>query len=513
METLFISSFAVLGLASFIISLKQGNRFTDFFTFLFFCLGLIFTLSGFENKETGTTLISFLILFMAIHFIVNALIHKIWLKFLAAISAFVCLIFSGQNMMFQEYPLVFDFKNILILPLFAAGFALILEYKYIFLQKYFPELKLQQAFSFFGNAFLLLISLFFGSTFGLILTASFLFAIELYINKGKQEKSHNAIVLFSIALVLFMVDKSQIELEAFLHASTLFGLLIGTGIALLIAKFYKISHDKKAKKFILLLLSLVLVFLSIYIEHVKEHLGGLSAFSGLLIAFLLQSNSRNSAFNFSFISFSFTLILFAIPALLPEETSEEQTSLTANIKDKETDEEKVEVNGKDIAEIIGDWKIDSKNSKLNFELGPKNTRTKGQFKEIKGEFKILENVKNSIIKVQLPISGFSTFNSYRDESLMSEEFFDAKKYDEITFYSDKLISKGDYYLVPGELTLKGISQKIELELKYTKKAKDERGEYVIISGKSSLDRTKHKMESDPKIGDLVEFNFEIELRK
>lgn len=513
METIILSSFAVLGLSSFIISLKQGNRFTDFFTFLYFCLGLIFSLSGFENKEAGINLISFLILFMAIHYIVNALIQKTWLKFIAALSVFVSLVFSEQSINFQDYPLIFDFKNLLILPVFTVGFALLLEFKYLFLQKYFSELKFQQGLSYFGNAFLVLISLFFGSTFGLILSACFLFTIELYLNKNKQEKSHNAFVLLSIGLILFIVEKSKIDLEVFLHSSTLFGLLLGTGIALLIAKSYKISHDKKAKKTLLLILSLLLVSFSIYIELLKEHLGGLSAFSALLIAFQLHTNSRNSALNFSFISISFALILVALPALSPVEISGEKQNSAFPESNKSEGNETIDLAGKDISEIIGDWKIDSKNSKLNFELGPKNTRTKGQFKEIKGEFKILEDINHSIIKVQLPLSGFSTFNNFRDESLKSKEFFDVEKYAEINFYSDELKKISDYYEILGKITMKGISQKITLKLKYTEKGKDNQGEFAKISGNSSLDRTKHDMESDPKIGNVVDFNFEITLRK
>lgn len=512
METLILSSFAVLGLSSFIISLKKGNRFSEFFTFLFFCLGLIFTLDGFESKDSGTSLISYLILFIAIHYISNALLNKVWLKYLASLTVLTILLFSGKEFLFQEYPLVFDGKNMLILPIITIVFAFLLELKKYFLSKYFPELRIQQAIGFFGNAFLILISLFFGSTFGLILSATFLFAIEIYLNKGKEEKSQNAIVLFSIGLILFIVDKSGIEMEAFLHGSTLFGLLLGSGIGLLISKFYKISQNKFIKKLFLLVLPLLLVFLSIYIEQIKEHLGGLSAFSALLIAFLLQTNSRNSAFNLSFLSLSFAVILFAIPVLTPKQSNVEQAGLNTKNEEKTTEAVEVVLKGKNISEINGDWKIDSKNSKLNFELGPKNTRTKGTFKEIKGEFKILENVKNSIIKVQLPLSGFSTFNSFRDESLKTEEFFDAEKYAEISFSSEGFDSIDDYYKIPGKITMKGVSQKITLELKFTEKGKDEQGEFALISGKSSLDRTKHKMESDPKIGDLVEFTFELLLR-
>ena len=53
----------------------------------------------------------------------------------------------------------------------------------------------------------------------------------------------------------------------------------------------------------------------------------------------------------------------------------------------------------------------------------------------------------------------------------------------------------------------------EIELKIVAKDKDKKGEYILIVGKSSLDRTKYKMQSDPKIGDIVDFNFELELRK
>jgi hypothetical protein len=61
--------------------------------------------------------------------------------------------------------------------------------------------------------------------------------------------------------------------------------------------------------------------------------------------------------------------------------------------------------------------------------------------------------------------------------------------------------------------MKGIKQKMTLEMYLIETGKDDQGEFAKLSGKSSIDRSKHAMESDPKIGDLVDFTFNLELRK
>ena len=152
-------------------------------------------------------------------------------------------------------------------------------------------------------------------------------------------------------------------------------------------------------------------------------------------------------------------------------------------------------------------------SKINFELGPKDARTKGIFKIVEGNINIDKSISGSKFEIKLPMEGFSTFNAYRDEGLLGAEYFETSKFPAIVFQSKSLEKNTDSYNLTGNFTLKGISKELSIQVKLLDFGTDKDGEYAILAGKSSLDRSEHGMKSDPKIGDLVDFSFEIELRK
>lgn len=504
-------AFLLLGLAFFSIYLNKSNKYLDFLTFLYIGLGLTFFIGGFENKEQGTQLVSFLILFLAIHFVVSYFVKSSWIKYFGIVSVAGFFFFMGKTINFQEYPLVFDFKNMLILPVTAAIFPFLVELKAKLLAKFFPELELENGIYHIATGILILISLFFGSTFGLVLSGVTLYGVEIYLNRNKEHKNYHSVLVFSLALLAFLVEKSGTETATLLQSSTLLGLLVGTGIGVLFSKAFQIAHTKYLAKATIMVLSLLCVFLVVYIELFKEHLGGVSGFAGLLVGFLLVSKARNELLNLSFLAFSFGIFILALPKLQPAQGDEAKNSKFDKIAGKTGEEEGPK--GKDISEITGDWKINGKASKIDFELGPKDTRTKGTFKTVEGEVSILDDVEKSFIKANVPMSGFSTFNAYRDDGLMGEDYFAADKFPVLTFKSANWSEADGLYLVEGEFTMKGVKKKVELEMIFLEKGKDEQGEYALLSGKSSLDRTKFNMESDPKIGDIVDFTFELELRK
>ncbi|MGV3630479.1 MAG: YceI family protein [Bacteroidota bacterium] len=511
MELLMNYAMVLLGLAFFVIYLNKSNKYLDFLTFLYLSMGVTLFIGGFSDKEQGTQLISFLILFMAIHFVVSYFVSNPWVKIFSLISVAGFFFFMGRTVDFQDYPLVFDFKNMLILPFLAVIFPFIVEWKAKFLSRFFPELELENGIYHIASAILILISLFFGSTFGLVLTGITLYGTEIYLNRNKEHKNYHSVLVFSIALLSFLADKSGVEMAALLQSGSLFGLLIGTGIGILFSKAFLIAHNKYMAKTAIMLLSLACTCLVIFIELFKEHLGGMPGFAGLIIGFLLVSKARNELLNLSFLAFSFGILILALPKLQPQQTDGMKNSKFDQIDEKGEGENMPE--GKDIKTIAGDWKINAKASKIDFELGPKDTRTKGTFKTVEGEVTIADPAGNSFLKASVPITGFSTYNDYRDDGLKGEEYFDAEKFPVLTFKSEKWSEKSGTYFVEGDFTMKGIQQKVELELRLVDSGKDERGEYALLSGKSSLDRTKHKMESDPKIGDVVDFTFELELRK
>ena len=172
-----------------------------------------------------------------------------------------------------------------------------------------------------------------------------------------------------------------------------------------------------------------------------------------------------------------------------------------------------EPTGKPFSEAIGKWKINEENSKIFFELGPEKGRTKGEFKVVKGNLEIKENLENSTIKVTLPVKSLTTFIGPRDEHLMEKDYFHEEKFPEITFKSNKMVQKDDGLVVTGDFTMMGVSKELDVKLKLIGKGEKDGKPVLVLWGKSTLNRTDFGMTSSSKIGDIVEFTYEVQLEK
>jgi polyisoprenoid-binding protein YceI len=210
---------------------------------------------------------------------------------------------------------------------------------------------------------------------------------------------------------------------------------------------------------------------------------------------------------------SVTIGLFFSVTLKSTNTNENiGLSIPEIVKTGKTEVQKTQdpfdIPGKSMNEIVGNYKIDESNSELTFQLGPKGGITKGAIKQFSGQIELAKEINRSKFRVKLPVSKLTTFNAYRDESLMEASYFNVSKFPEMKYSSTKMESQSDYYVLKGDFELLGKKQKVEVQLKYI--GQNEKGVPVLI-GKSSLDRTLFGMQPDPKEGNVVDFQFKIEL--
>lgn len=82
-----------------------------------------------------------------------------------------------------------------------------------------------------------------------------------------------------------------------------------------------------------------------------------------------------------------------------------------------------------------------------------------------------ENVSASSVEVTLPLSGLNAFVPDFNDHLRSADFFEAGKYPQATFKSTKVQSAGKGKLkVTGDLTIKGVTKPVELDVSLNKAA-------------------------------------------
>ena len=114
------------------------------------------------------------------------------------------------------------------------------------------------------------------------------------------------------------------------------------------------------------------------------------------------------------------------------------------------------------------WKIDPAHSGFYFGIQHIYSTVKGFFQEYEGTIQFdPENIKDGRVTFEVAVKSINTNNGKRDNHLLSDEFFDAKKYPVMTFKSTGIEHvEGNAYTLEGVLTLKDVSKKIRIPLTF-----------------------------------------------
>ena len=139
------------------------------------------------------------------------------------------------------------------------------------------------------------------------------------------------------------------------------------------------------------------------------------------------------------------------------------------------------------------WGIDSLNSQINFKVKHMMFSTiTGSFKEYDGSvYTTGDDFRSAEIDFWLNPASIDTGNTQRDSHLVNSDFFDADNFKEINFTATSFtedISK-DGYEMYGDLTIKGITRKIRLDVQFGGVLKDPWGnDRAVFSVKGKINR-------------------------
>lgn len=96
------------------------------------------------------------------------------------------------------------------------------------------------------------------------------------------------------------------------------------------------------------------------------------------------------------------------------------------------------------------------------------TCVRGHFKNVHGKLVFdPKNPRDSRVEVRIDAKAIWTGEPDRDAHLRSADFLDVERYPEIIFAGDKVEAIGDHdYVVTGQLTLRGITREVSLNVRY-----------------------------------------------
>ena len=114
------------------------------------------------------------------------------------------------------------------------------------------------------------------------------------------------------------------------------------------------------------------------------------------------------------------------------------------------------------------WTIDADHSEIRFKINHILTTVSGQFTEFKGDVLFNpETPEAGKFNFTVNVKSVDTNNGKRDNHLRSKDFFNADKFPEMTFKSSKIHHlKGNQYALEGLMTIKDVSQKIQIGFKF-----------------------------------------------
>jgi polyisoprenoid-binding protein YceI len=141
----------------------------------------------------------------------------------------------------------------------------------------------------------------------------------------------------------------------------------------------------------------------------------------------------------------------------------------------------------------GEWEIDPVWSALEFDVRKLGlVAIKGRVPGFTG---VVIGGSNPSITGTVDATTITTFDETRDGHLQSPDFFDTQRHQELRFQSTSVEQDGDQLVVRGELTIKGVTQPVELRGSYAGSDNDPWGnERIGLELAGTVDRTSFGLE-------------------
>lgn len=137
------------------------------------------------------------------------------------------------------------------------------------------------------------------------------------------------------------------------------------------------------------------------------------------------------------------------------------------------------------------WKIDASHTSVEFSAKHMMiTTVRGRIADVEGTIFIDEaSPSDSAVDAVLKAASLDTRTDQRDQHLRSADFLDVENFPEITFKSKRVQGTKERFKVTGDLTIRGTTKEITLDVTFEGEGKDPwGGERVGFAATGKIDR-------------------------
>ncbi len=115
--------------------------------------------------------------------------------------------------------------------------------------------------------------------------------------------------------------------------------------------------------------------------------------------------------------------------------------------------------------VAGTWDIDAVHSHVGFVARHLMvSKVRGNFTKFEGEIITAANPLESSATATIDLTSLSTGNETRDNDVKGENFLDVANHPTMTYRSTGVRPDGDGFVLTGDLTLRGITHQVELNV-------------------------------------------------
>ncbi len=244
-----------------------------------------------------------------------------------------------------------------------------------------------------------------------------------HVYRPEKQLSGFTFLIGLILISLLITRETNFSLDI-LSGDVLLGVLIGIFGVVFLATSKELSTFKMVLSFVGIFIIVAIAVVLIALGSMHGGMGGMDAFIGLMFGIVIAS----LLFQLEIALMGLLFLLFVLGSLLPSHfvnddlLAFEKEMNGTKVNDPNGNQPQTEY--ATFKGLGGNYSVLSDSSIVSFTLGKKG-ETKGAFKRIEGTVNVNDKMELSSFRINLNMDDFTTFNKFRDESLFSDEYFNA----------------------------------------------------------------------------------------